>query len=75
MNNRRRSEIDGHQSCNPRETKVKTSVRDLPFKDGDILYMNACEKKNRVRKNENGEWEDVPNEFVWWLNDYSISNI
>ena len=75
LNNRKRSEIKVHKSRNPKETKVKTSFRDLPFKDGDILYMNACEKKNRVRKNENGEWEDVPNEFVWWLNDYSISNI
>ena len=31
--------------------------------------MARCDKEPRKRKGEDG-WETVPNEFVWWINDY-----
>lgn len=51
------------------DREVKTDIKDVPIKNGDILFMNKCTKKVRQRKTENG-YENVPGEFVWWLNDY-----
>lgn len=75
LKNRKTSEIKVHKTRNFKDKKIITSFKDLPFEDGDILYMKSCEKKLKVRRNSDGTWEEIPGEFSWWLNDYSISNI
>ena len=59
---------------NPKNKQIKTSWADLPLHDGDIIYMKDCKKEPKSRKTDNG-WEDIPGEYEWWLNDYSICNL
>lgn len=61
-----------HKSKNPKDKTVVSSFRDTPFKEGDILYMKKCKKKNKVRKTPEG-WVDIPDQYVWWLEDYSLA--
>lgn len=68
-------EMKIHKKRNPRDKSVKTSFNDVPFENGDILYMDSCTKKQKQRKNENGEWEVVPGEFNWWIDSYSKINL
>jgi hypothetical protein len=43
-----------------------------PLKNNDIILMKEFKKKNKKRKNENGEWEDVLDKFDWWCETYYI---
>lgn len=74
INNGQIADLKVHASRNPKDTSVKTSYREKPFKDGDILYMKTCQKKPRARKNAAGQWEEVYGEYTWWLNDYDVKN-
>ena len=58
-----------HSKRNYKDKSIKTAFRDVPFMDGDFLYMDECQKKQRVRKVENG-FENVPGEYVWWIKKY-----
>ena len=62
-----------HKSKNPKDRTVISSFRDTPFKEGDILFMKKCRKKNKVRKTPDG-WVDIPDQYVWWLEDYKIAS-
>ena len=75
LNNRQVSEFKIHKRKNPKDRRVKTTWAELPLKDGDIIYLKECKKEPKRRKNSDGEWEDIPGVFDWWLNDYSIVNI
>ena len=68
-------EMKIHKKRNPRDKSVKTSFTDVPFENGDILYMDTCTKKPKQRKNDNGDWEVVPGEFNWWIDGYSKVNL
>ena len=63
-----------HKSKSPKDKNVLTSFRDAPFEEGNILYMKKCTKKNKVRKTKTG-WEDIPGQYVWWLDDYRVANL
>jgi DNA polymerase-3 subunit alpha len=63
-------EMKVHKSRNPKDKTVKTSFRDEPFVNGDILYMRKCNKKPKVTK-VGDDWIESPTEIVWWLDDYS----
>ena len=68
-------EMKIHKKRNPRDKTVKTSFNEVPFENGDILYMDSCTKKPKQRKNSEGEWEIVPGEFNWWIDSYSKINL
>ena len=75
LNNRRVSEMKIHKSKNPKNKTIKTSWKDLPLEDGDIIYIKDCKKEPKRRKNANNEWENIPDVFDWWINDYSICHL
>ena len=58
-----------HSRLVKKDKKIKVSYSEVPVENGDVLYMARCDKEPRKRKGEDG-WETVPNEFVWWINDY-----
>lgn len=58
-----------HSRINRKDKHTRVSYKELPIKDGDILYMVRCDKEPRKRK-VGDEWQTVPDEYVWWLNDY-----
>lgn len=58
-----------HSRLVKKDKRIKVSYSDVPVENGDVIYMARCDKEPRKRKGEDG-WETVPNEFVWWINDY-----
>lgn len=58
-----------HNRLNNKDEKIKMSFERLPVENGDVVYMNKCDKEAK-RKKVDGEWMTVPGEWVWWLNDY-----
>lgn len=63
-----------HKSRNPKDAKVQTAYSTTPFEDGDVLFMDKCEKKPKNKKID-GEWVEIPGEFNWWINKYSLANL
>lgn len=63
-----------HKRLNYKDDTVKTSWKDVPLKDGDVVYLKKCSKKPKVKK-INDEWVTVEGEYVWWVDDYSIINL
>ena len=64
-------ELKVHKKRNPKDKTVKTSFRDEPFSDGDILYMRKPTKKPKVTK-VGDKWVESETEIVWWLDDYKV---
>lgn len=65
-----------HKSRKPKDYKVKTSFRDRPFKDGDILHIVKWDKQPKVRKGDKDkgepDWVEIPGVVEWWLTDYTM---
>ena len=47
-----------------------TSFAEVPFEDGDILYIKDV-KKEPKRQKVGESWVDDPTETEWWIKDYS----
>lgn len=62
-------EMKIHNKLVKKDKRIKTCFNDTPVENGDIVYMIRCDKEARKRKGENG-WENVPGEFIWWINEY-----
>ena len=62
-------ELKIHSRLNKKDPEIKTSFKEVPVENGDILYMNRCNKQPKMKK-VNDEWQTIPGEFSWWLNDY-----
>ena len=62
-------ELKIHSRLNKKDPEIKTSFKEVPVENGDILYMNRCNKQLKMKK-VNDEWQTIPGEFSWWLNDY-----
>ena len=67
------AEIKVHKSKDPRKKVTMTSFRDVPFEDGDVLFMNVCKKREKVRKTDDG-WVGTGT-YEWWLEDYKKVDI
>lgn len=64
------------QTCEMRVSKKKnpkennnTTFSEIPFENGDIIYMYKCDKRAKQRK-VNDKWEIIPGEFNWWITKY-----
>ena len=75
LNNRAITEVKIHKNKNKKDESIKVSWKELPLENGDIIFVNKFKKEPKRRKNKNGEWENIPGVFDWWINDYEISNI
>ena len=64
------AELKVHKARNPKDKTVRTSFRDVPFGNGDILYMKKPVKKPKFTKVDD-KWIASETESVWWLDDYS----
>ena len=60
-----------HQKRDRRNKAIVTAWNDMPLVEGDIIYMKKCEKTPRQKK-VGDQWEKVPGEWVWWINDYRL---
>lgn len=66
-------EMKVHKRKDPRHKLPKTTFRDTPFEDGDVLYM-ALPKQSEKRKKVEDGWIGT-GEMEWWLEDYRKVNI
>ena len=58
-----------HSRLVKKDNRIKTSFNEVPVENGDVVYMNRCDREPRKRKID-GVWQTVPGEYVWWINDY-----
>ena len=62
---------------NPKSTnarKVKKTFHDLPFSDGDILYLKSWGQEPKMKKTDDG-WVEDTSVMVNWLYDYDVTNL
>ena len=70
------AELKIHKKKSPDNKTIKTVWSQLPLKNGDIIYLDACKKENKRRLNkETNKWESIPDEYEWWIEEYSMCNI
>lgn len=53
--------------------KIKTYFEDLPFENGDMIFVNKFESKPKSRKTDNG-YEPIAGTKEWWITDYTKPN-
>lgn len=69
--NGKSQEMKVHKTIPRNDKRCKTSFQQLPFKDGDVLYIKDWKREPKKQKTANG-WEAVPGAFEWWIKDYKI---
>lgn len=69
--NGKTQEMKVHKTIPRNDKRCKTSFQQLPFKDGDVLYIKDWKREPKKQKTANG-WEAVPGAFEWWIKDYKI---
>lgn len=53
----------------------KRTFNKIPLKNGDIVSILGTKKKPKVRKNTDGEWENVPGTNELWITNYRKSEM
>lgn len=53
---------------------IRTTFKEKPFEDGDILYMKKCREEPKT-KMVNGDWAKDFTSKEWWIYDYDIVSL
>lgn len=69
INNGKVVEMKAHKAKPKFDKNVVNSFKEIPFEDGDILYIKIVKKQPKKHK-VNDEWVVVPDTFEWWIKDY-----
>lgn len=62
-------EMKIHKAKPKFDKNVINSFKEIPFEDGDILYIKTVKKQPKKQK-VNDEWVVIPDTFEWWIKDY-----
>ena len=62
-------EMKVHKNKPKFDKEVENSFNEIPFEDGDILYINKVRKQPKKQK-VNDEWVVIPDVTEWWIKDY-----
>ena len=60
-----------HKTIPRNDKRCKTSFKQIPVKDGDVIYIKDWKKEPKKIKTDDG-WQIVPNTFEWWIKDYVL---
>lgn len=73
LNNGSTVEMRVRKNRNPKNhnDKCKKSFNDLPFDNGDILYLKSWGREPKMKKTNDG-WEKDPSVMYTWMYDYDI---
>lgn len=71
INNGKSMEMKIHKTMSRNDKRCKQCYKQLPIKDGDIIYIKDCVKQPKKAK-VGDEWTVVPDVFEWWIKDYYI---
>lgn len=69
INNGKVVEMKVHKNKPRFDKEVENSFNEIPFEDGDILYIKKVKKQPKKQK-VNDEWVVIPDVFEWWIKDY-----
>ena len=69
INNGKVVEMKVHKVKPKFDKNVVNSFNEIPFEDGDILYIRIVKKQPKKHK-VNDEWVVIPDTFEWWIKDY-----
>lgn len=69
INNGKTVEMKVHKTINRRDKDIVLSFNEVPFEDGDVLYIREVKKQPKKVK-EGDDWVVVPDTFEWWIKDY-----
>ena len=62
-------EMKIHKKLNKRDKELITSFNEVPFEDGDVLYIKQW-KKQPKRMKVNDEWVEDKDVIEKWIKDY-----
>lgn len=65
------TEMKIHKTIPRHDKRCKTSFKQIPVKDGDVIYIKDWKKEPKKIKTDDG-WQIVPNTFEWWIKDYVL---
>ena len=71
LNNGKTEEFKVYAKKKGRGMNDVVYFKDVPFKEGDVLFAKKFNSKPKSRKTEEG-WKPIPNSKEWWLVDYTI---
>ena len=62
-------EMKIHKTINKRDKNLITSFNEIPFEDGDVLYIKQWKKQPKKTKVD-GEWVEDSSIIEKWIKDY-----
>lgn len=69
INNGKSIEMKVHRAKPRMDKTVVNSFTEIPFEDGDILYIKTVKKQPKKQKVDDN-WIEVPDVTEWWIKDY-----
>lgn len=69
INNGKVVEMKVHKNKPKFDKEVENSFNEIPFEDGDILYIKRVKRQPKKQK-VNDEWVVIPDVTEWWIKDY-----
>ena len=71
ISNGKVTEMKIHKTIPRNDKRCKTSYKQIPIQDGEVIYIKDCVKQpKKVKVGDN--WEVVPDTFEWWIKDYYV---
>lgn len=62
-------EMKVHKTKPRFDKDVINSFNEIPFEDGDIIYIKKIKKQPKKQKIEE-KWVEIPDTYEWWIKDY-----
>lgn len=69
INNGKVVEMKVHKNKPKFDKEVENSFNEIPFEDGDILYVKKVKRQSKKQK-VNDDWVVIPDVTEWWIKDY-----
>ena len=69
INNGKVVEMKVHKNKPKFDKEVENSFNEIPFEDGDILYIKKVKRQPKKQK-VNDDWVVIPDVTEWWIKDY-----
>ena len=63
------TEMKVHKTIPRNDKRCKVSFKQVPFEEGEIIYIKDCKKEPKKIKVDD-EWQIVPDTYEWWIKDY-----
>lgn len=69
ISNGKSIEMKAHKTKPRFDKEVINSFNEIPFEDGDIIYIKKVKKQAKKQMVED-KWIEIPDTYEWWIKDY-----